>query len=386
MNLAAIVTGSGRLTRRAALVAGAFALAACDPGAFNIAGPGGGQVQVGMLLPSGASDPLVQLLAQDLADAARLRAGEAGGRVEIRFYDTGATAGGAAEAARQAAADGAQVILGPLYAQSANGAGLAASEAGLSVLSFSNNPAVAGGNVFILGSTFQDSANRLVGYARGQGRSRMMVVSGRSPGEASGRAALISAIQASGAQLVGDETFELSQEGVTAAAPGIAAAAEAAGADTIFMTSGPDGALSFLVQLLPEAGLSSEQVQYAGLTRWDVPSSALALPGLQGGWFVLPDPASANSFASRFSQAYGKAPHPLAGLAYDGVATIAAASGGSGPIPTSALVGTSVRGASGAVQLLPNGTNQRALAIATVANNTVQVIDAAPASLGGAGF
>ncbi len=56
------------------------------------------------------------------------------------------------------------------------------------------------------------------------------------------------------------------------------------------MTSGTAGALPILSQLLPENGVSPATTQFIGLQRWDIPASARALPGLQGGWFALPAP------------------------------------------------------------------------------------------------
>ena len=41
---------------------------------------------------------------------------------------------------------------------------------------------------------------------------------------------------------------------------------------------------------------------------------------VQGGWFALPDPGLYQQFQSRYSAAYGEAPPPVAGLAYDGIA------------------------------------------------------------------
>ncbi len=50
----------------------------------------------------------------------------------------------------------------------------------------------------------------------------------------------------------------------------------------------------------------------------------LNLPGVQGGWFALPDPARTAQFDSRFAAATGERPHDLAGLAYDGIAAVGA--------------------------------------------------------------
>ena len=44
------------------------------------------------------------------------------------------------------------------------------------MLSFSNNPDVAGGNVYVLGTTFENIADRLVAYGLGRGMQNFGVV------------------------------------------------------------------------------------------------------------------------------------------------------------------------------------------------------------------
>jgi hypothetical protein len=81
------------------------------------------------------------------------------------------------------------------------------------------------------------------------------------------------------------------------------------------------------------------------------------------------------------------APHTLAALAYDGVRAIAetvATTGRAGGADLTASPG--FQGAGGVFRLLPDGTNQRALAIAQVIENQVAIIDPAPRRLGGPGF
>jgi hypothetical protein len=147
--------------------------------------------------------------------------------------------------------------------------------------------------------------------------------------------------------------------------------------------------LPLFAQLLPEAGLSPATTQYIGLTRWDIPPATLSLPGVQGGWFALPDPSLNNQFQARYGAAYGSAPHPIAGLAYDGVAAIGALvkSRGSQALTGSALTQSSgFVGVNGIFRFRPDGTNERGLAVAQIRNNQVFVIDPAPRSFVGAGF
>ena len=79
-------------------------------------------------------------------------------------------------------------------------------------------------------------------------------------------------------------------------------------------------------------------------------------------------------------------PHPLAGLAFDGVAAVGAlvSQGRSDALTAAALTQSAgFQGTGGVFRLLPNGTNQRALAIATVRDNQVVILDPAPTSFGG---
>ncbi len=366
-------------------------LAACDMPMMS-GGPTidtGRAVPVALLVPRSSADGGA-IISQSLENAARLAMADIqGAQIDLRVYDSGGQPGTAASAAQTAVADGAQIILGPVFAGAANSAGLAVASSGVNVLSFSNNPDIAGGNVFILGTTFDDVAQRLTRYAAGQGRGNIFVVSGQDVAETTGRDAILRAISGTGATLAGQASFPLSQQGVTSTAPGIAQQIQASGASSVFLTSGTAGALPFLVDILPENGVSPATTQYIGLQRLDIPTSALSQPGLQGAWFALPDPQRSGTFSARYQAAYGGAPHPIAGLAYDGIAAIGAlvAQGRSDALTAAALTQPSgFAGSGGTFRFLRGGSVERALAVAEIRNNQVIVINPAPTRLGGAGF
>ena len=387
-------TARAPLRRFAALALTSVALAACEPVAFNTGGGApnidtSAPVAVALLVPASSADGGA-ILARSLENAARLAMADLKGvTIDLRVYDTAGSASTAAAVATRAVDEGAKIILGPVFGQAANAAAVAVADRGVNVLSFSNNTSIAGGNAFVLGNTFSNTAGRLVSYARRQGKSNILVVHGQSTAENLGRDAILGAIQSSGAKVAGVASFPLSQEGVTAAIPGIAAQAKSTGADSVFMTSGTAGALSFLVEGLPAAGVPSSVAQYIGLQRLDIPSSALSLAGIQGSWFALPDPNLSARFNSRYAAAYGGQPHAIAGLAYDGVAAIGAlvAQGKSNALSASALTqGSGFIGVNGIFRLRSDGTNQRGMAVGQVQNNRVVIIDPAPRSFGGAGF
>lgn len=371
-------------------------LAACDPistvAGGGTAGPAlapGAPVQVALLVPSGSGDPTDDLLARNLENAARLAIADLNGvQIDLRVYSTAANPAQAAAVAVAAVNDGAQIILGPLYAEEANAAGVAVAGSGTSLLSFSNNTTIAGGNVFVLGPTFRNTADRLVRYGLRNGIRSYMIVHAEDLQGTVGRDAIASAVGNNGAEVAGIQSYPLSQQSIIDAAPRISAAALAAGADAIFMTAGVNAELPILATALPEAGLSPAATRFIGLTRWNATPQALALPGLQGGLFALPDQQLSTLFESRYAAAYGDGPHPLAGLAYDGIAAIGAlvARGGANALGRNALTqGQGFQGTSGIFRLLSDGTNERGLAIAEVRNNQVTIVEPAPRSFGGPG-
>ena len=389
----AVFNPARKIALSAMALAAAALLSACEPVAIGGGGPSintSKPVPVALLVPRGSAQSGDAVLAQSLENAARMAIADLQNvQIDLRVYDTAGDAGTAAAVAQQAVGEGAKIILGPVYAQAANAAGLAVLNQNINVLSFSNNVNIAGGNVFVLGPTFNNSAERLVSFAARQGKGNIVVVHSADEAGQQGRAAITNAISGSGAKLAGTVAYERSQQGVINSIPQVKATVDGAGADSIFFTSTTAGALPLYTQLLPEAGVSPAETQYIGLTRWDIPAQTLELPGVQGGWFALPDPSKAQAFRTRYQSTYGGAPHPIGGLAYDGIAAIGALVGaGKSDALTGAALTQSAgfQGVGGIFRLRPDGTNERGLAVATIQNKQVVVIDPAPQSFSGAGF
>lgn len=377
---------------------GVSLLAACDPGALpgaTAAGQTGpmidpGQpVQVALLVPGNSGDAELDRIARSLSNSAKMAAADAkGARIDLRIYQTGGEAAQAAAQAQKAVADGARIIVGPLHAASANAAGNAV-RGQVNVLSFSNNTEVAGGNVFVLGTSFANVADRLIGYAAAQGKRRVFVVAEDDAAGQLGAAAIEGAISRHRATLAGKAVHPVSEAGIDGIIPQVAAMAKSRQADAIFMTANQPEVLPYLTGGLNKAGVSTADAQFIGLTRWDQPAARLQLPGVQGGWFALPDQAGIRAFSDRYRQTYGEAPHELGALSYDAVAAIAAqvAKGKRNAVTTAGLTsGSGFAGVAGPFRLRGDGTTQRALSVATVRGNQVVVIDPAPRSFGGFGL
>ncbi|MEO0676905.1 MAG: penicillin-binding protein activator [Pseudomonadota bacterium] len=370
-------------------------VAACDiPQVTTTPGTGtrtsSDPVNVALLVPSGSGVAELDTIAASLERAARLAAADLNGvSVNLSVYSTQRNSAVAVAAATQAVSEGADIILGPLDGDSAAAVGLALRQANTNVLAFSNNTAVAGGNVYLLGQTFEDSARRVAQYASGQGKSRILIVHANTVAGEAGRAAVTRAVVQNGLAIAGTSSYDNSLTGISSASASIRSTARSGGADAIFLTSNTAGALPVLADILPEAGLGPDTIQYLGLSRWDLDPRLFTLAGVQGGWFAMPDVARQQAFSARYSAANGSAPHPLAFTAYDGIAIIGAlwAQGGANPLGGAAITRSQgFQGATGIVRLRPNGTNERGLSIGSIQGGQLVTLDAAPQSFGSAGL
>lgn len=381
-----------------AALASALALAACDAPVAGLGqGPQTGQqidpgqpVPVALLVPGGTGNPHLEDLSKSLINAAKMAAADAkGAQIDLRVYDTAGDAGQAAAQADKAVAEGAKIILGPLFAEAANAAGNAVKDDNVNVLAFSNNAEIAGGNVFVLGNTFDNVADRLIRFGKRQGKKRILLVAENDVAGQIGAHAVERAVARNGVTLAGKASHAVSKTGIDAIVPQVAAVAKDRKADAVFMTANAEAVLPYLTDRLHEQGVTSATAQFMGLTRWDTPATRLELPGVQGGWFAIPDTTLKSAFEQRYRQSYGSAPHDLAPLAYDGVAAIAslAARGRKDALTTAGLTRSGgFAGVAGTFRLRADGTNERGLSVATIRNKQVVILDPAPRSFGGAGF
>jgi hypothetical protein len=385
--------------RALAFAAAAAVLAACAAGP-RTAGVDDGidvdpnqPVRVALLLPYGSGDPGREQIARSLENAARLAQTDLrNATLDLVVYPSAGTTSGGAAAASQAIAEGAKIIVGPLFGTETAGATGPAASGGLNLLSFSNNASVAGGNVYILGTTFENTADRLVSYGMSQGQRNFGVVYPAGLEGETARDAVGAAVSGRGAALVASEPYNMSVEGIQAAAGPIASTLIGNGANAVVLTDGPTGGLAFISEALRNNGVAPEQAQLLGMQRWDVSAETLNVPSLQGGAFAAPDPGLLNAFEGRYQAAYGERPHELAGLAYDGVAAVGAmvaqarAQGGS-PFSTARLTqGAGFAGVNGPFRFGPSGRAQRNLAIIGIRGGQAVVLERAARSFDAVAF
>jgi branched-chain amino acid transport system substrate-binding protein len=125
------------------------------------------EVRVGLLLP--LSGP-AGALGRDMLDAAQMALFDVGdNKLVLLPRDTGDTPAGARRAAEEVIEEGAEVILGPLFAPAVAAVSPLAAQADIRVLAFSNDASVATDGTFLLGFRPEEQVRRVVEYALADG-------------------------------------------------------------------------------------------------------------------------------------------------------------------------------------------------------------------------
>ena len=131
---------------------------------------GTGSVRVGLILPLSAQGN-AGLAAQSMKNAAEMALAEfQNPNIQLLIKDDAGTPQGSQQSAQQSLDEGAEIILGPLFALSVPGAAQVARSRGISVIAFSTNSTVAGRGVYLLSFLPESDVNRIIDYASGTGK------------------------------------------------------------------------------------------------------------------------------------------------------------------------------------------------------------------------
>ena len=90
--------------------------------------------------------------------------------IQLLVKDDGGNSGGAQQAAQQALDEGAEIIVGPLFAQSVGTVGAVARARGVPVIAFSTDASVAARGVYLLSFLPESDVDRIVEYAVANGK------------------------------------------------------------------------------------------------------------------------------------------------------------------------------------------------------------------------
>jgi len=343
---------------------------------------GSGPVKVALILPLSGSAQGASV-GQSMRNAADLAISEfPGSDLTVLVKDDRGTPEGAREAAQLALAEGAQLILGPLFAGSVQATGQVALQAGKPLIGFSSDRAAATHGVYLLSFMVQAEVDRIIAYAASQHRRSIAAL---IPDTAYGRVAEAQMREAAAEnriRIVAVERYPAGQPHGAVQRLGAVVGGPSPQADALFIPDNGDG-LPGVALALQTIRFNAQQVKPLGTGLWDE-ARVFALPALQGGWFAAPDKRGFMDFSARYRARFNSEPVRLATLSYDAVTLAAALARIQGPQAYNDSVltnGAGFAGADGVFRFNPNGTNDRALTVQEVRGGTAVVISAAPRTL-----
>jgi ABC-type branched-subunit amino acid transport system substrate-binding protein len=359
-----------------------FASSAPPPGP---AGPaeqpqavGNGQVKVGLILPLSAAGN-AGVAAQSMKNAAEMALAEfQNPNIQLLIKDDGGSSQGAQQSTQQALDEGAEIILGPLFALSVPATAQLARARGVSVIAFSTDSSVAGRGVYLLSFLPESDVNRIIEYSASIGKRSFAAM---LPDNAYGNvveAAFRQAVGRRGGRVVAFEKY-----GADRATAARTVAQALGSADALFIADDGDSVVA-AAEALTAAGANLKNVQLLGTGLWDNPR-VFAAPSLQGGLYAAPDPSGFRSFSARYRAKYGGDPVRTSTLAYDAVALVAALARTQGPQRFSPDVLTNPSGFAGIDGLFrfrADGSNERGLAVMRVGPNGGVAVAGSPKSFG----
>ena len=374
------------------------------------AGADAASVVIGILLPLSGSDGE---LGRTMLNGAMMAVFDhAAPGYTFKPYDTGGTPQGAAAAAERALGEGARLLLGPLFSDSVAAVAPHSRRAKVNVIAFTNDRAAAGRHVFVLGHRPEPQIRAVVAYAANRGiRSfAALIPTGRFGAQAAVAADAVAweagirlheiVAYADDVPSIDRAVRRLARYDVRKAAleeyrEGLKKRDDAesrailerlknrdtmgdVGFDAILVPSGSSPVYAIAARL-PYYDIPSDRVRVLGISTW----GRLELryePALRGAWYASPATELGSLFRRRFADAFGKAPGPLAALAYDAaaVAALLGRSEGGADFSARALVDArGFEGASGLFRFRADGLSERRYAIMEVGPDGVKRVSAA---------
>ena len=387
------------LTRRVVACSALTLLAACGPtgrpqvASPNLSAPTTAVESGELAAPEGAATgkpkvalilPLTQLgrpsaVGEALRNAADLAMSETGANdITLIVKDDSSTPDGARAATQAALEEGAELIIGPLYAPNVREAGRLSKAANRPVIGFSTDASTASPGVYLLSFLIESYVDRVVEQAIARGKKNFAAL---APENDYGNVAINALVD-----LAGKRGLRVQIERYAAGNPGSAVqklGAKAGQIDALFIAEQADN-MPLLAGLLGANGLDGKRVQILGTGLWN-DARVLALPALQGAWFAAPDGAGFNAFAGRYRAKFGAEPSRIATLSYDAVslaAALARTQGAARFAPATLTNASGFNGVDGVFRFTPDGLNDRGLAVMQIGTGAASVLAPAPKAFG----
>jgi ABC-type branched-subunit amino acid transport system substrate-binding protein len=298
------------------------------------------------------------------------------GSPSLLVKDTAGSPEQAAQMARDAIAEGARMILGPVTSPETAQVGQIARTAGIPVLAFTNDQTVSQPGVWTLGITPSQQVRRLVDAVNAANHGPIL---GLLPDDDFGHAMAdeLTRMTAGGGQPASVRFHGPGDQAVRAVVADMTSEilpGEPPPFNAILLgTYGKD--LKSFADAFAAAHINRSKVQILGPGLWSDPASGSSV--MQGAWFAVPDPEARRDMVSKFQARYKEPAPPRADLAHD-AASIARVLAARGQMSIDGLTqAAGFTGVDGWFALRPDGQVRRGLALFRVDSGKVTKIGAA---------
>lgn len=344
--------------------------------------------RIAVLLPFSHSSAGVRNQATGILAAVEMALFDQGGSdILLLPKDTAGDARKSASVTQEAIREGADVIIGPLFANNVTSTANSARDAGIPVIAFSNDRSAAGGGAFLMSFPPEEEVARIVDWSVLNGVNRFAFIGPSSVYSRRVETALRFEASRRGGVVIGSEFYESSDDAPVDEARRLADSIKGAlgrGAERVAVMIPDDGVqLRAVAPLLPYYGADLRRLQYIGTSVWD-DSTIWREPVLDGAVYATPDPQDSRYFKQSFERNYDRAPASLSSLGYDATA-LAIQFLSDGEIRRSELLEQEgFRGLNGLFRFREDGTVERGLAVMRIRPNGPQLMESAPSSFASA--
>ncbi len=295
--------------------------------------------------------------------------------------DTGGTQSGAMAAAEAALDEGADVILGPLFAANVRTVGDLARRKNVPVIGFSNDRSAAQPGTYLATVPPEEEVAHVIDYALRTGIDTFAFLGPRSDFGRRIEAALRFQVVSNGGQIIASAFYDPSNDApvdeAKIVAEAVKFASETAPGRVAVLIPERGVKLRAVAPLLPYYGVDTRRIRMLGVSAWN-DESIWREPTLIGGWFADVSPDDLADFEASFQRNYGRAPTTLAGVAYDATALGIALARDGELTPAGLTDPGGFRGVNGLFRFLPSGSAERSLAILEITQDEgAQVVEPA---------
>jgi branched-chain amino acid transport system substrate-binding protein len=334
-------------------------------------------IRVGVILPFSSGATATRNLAASMMKAAELAMFDSGNHnILLITADEGSGGANAANAAQELLAQGAEIIVGPLFGPAVSAVAPIARERGVPVLAFSTDKSVAGNGAYLLSFLPQNEVRRVISYAAANGHHQFAALVPQSAYGDVAQGAFQDTVAEVHGHVVDVESFAANAGAVAGPAEAVAKS----GADAVLIAQG-GVMLRALAPTLSLDGATRDKVKLLGTGLWDDDPSLAREASLEGSWYAAPAPNAGEEFAAKYRAAFGSAPAQLASLAYDAVSLVALLAQGPAyhRFTQAALMDPNgFAGVNGIFRFQRDGTSERGLAVLEMTSAGPVVISPAP--------